>query len=346
MGLFRRKRVPSPADTIPQFWSWWTTEGAAACAAAIAQGGADGIAEEVSARVAAIDPQLAWELGAGDVSEHQLVVTPEGNADLRPLARRWLLAAPPADEIWSYDDHRGAARDPEEVVLQAPGAPEVAFADVRIGARMKATRIDVTVHHPAFPDLEETARLQVAFLALDAALGENDTELWIGEIRPAEQRPLDAFGLTALRALVDNLRRQHVDADGRPQWALLQGQGPRGPVLAAARSPLHPLFGPLFTRHVAAMVPYRDRTDAGLPGPASLEALRALEDRIEDALGTDGLLVAHESSGGSRLFHLYVDPETGAVDRLQPLLDPWPDGDVRVRVTDGDPGWDAVRHLA
>ncbi len=345
MGFFRRKSTPSPTDTIPQFWAWWTTEGAASCASAIAQDTPDRIADDLSGRVAAIHPELAWELTSGDVSEHQLVVTAEGNAEVRPVARRWLMAAPPADEVWSYDDHRGAAANPEEVVLQAPGSPEVAFADIRLGARRHGARIDVTVHHPAFPDVDQHTQLQVAFLALDAALGENDTELWIGEIKPSPYEPMDAFGLSALRALVDNLRRQHVDADGRPQWALLQGEGPGGPVVASARSPLHPLFGPLFTRHVAALVPYRDRTGTGLPGSAALEALRALEDDVESVLGIDGLLVAHESSAGSRLFHVYVDPETDASARVAAVLDRWTDGEVRVSVTDGDPGWDAVRHL-
>lgn len=226
-----------------------------------------------------------------------------------------------------------------------PDAPEIGFADVVVGARRSGSRLDVTVHHPAFADLPDQARVQIAFLALDAALGENDTELWIGEITTATTPPIDGFGLLALRALIADTRRDALDEDGRPQWALLQGEGPDGPVLAAARSPLHPLFGPMFTRHVAAAVPYAERTEVGLPDTASLDALRALEDQLEAEVGADGLLVAHESSAGVRTFHAYVDPEAGTVDRLAALLDAWPDGDVRIRVTDGDPGWEAVRHL-
>jgi hypothetical protein len=304
------------------------------------------MAEEISRRVAAVHPDLAWELAAGQVSEHTLVVTAEGNPDLRPIARRWLLTAPPADETWSYDDHRGAAADPEGIVLRGgDDAPAIAFRDISVSARKAGTRLDVTVHHPAFADLPETARHQVAFLALDAALGENDTELWVGVIDTATHPPIDRFGLLALRSLVADIRRESMDEDGRPHWALLQGEGPNGPVLAAARSPLHPLFGPMLTRHVAAHVPYSAQTEVGLPAPESLDALRALEDRLESALGPDGLLVAHESSAGTRIFHLYVDPESGSVDRLVAALDDWPDGDVRVPVTDGDPGWESVRHL-
>ena len=44
--------------------------------------------------------------------------------------------------------------------------------------------------HPVFADLTEQARSQVALLALDAALGEVDTELWVGDgaARPRSRR--------------------------------------------------------------------------------------------------------------------------------------------------------------
>jgi hypothetical protein len=347
MALFRR-RAAEPADTIPQFWTWWTSEGAGVCAAAIANGTAGQVADEVSDRVHAIHPALAWELAAGEVSEHKLVVSAEGNPELRPVARRWLLAAPAADETWSYDDHRGPVDDPEDVKIvlrDGSGGVEIAFRDVRVSARKVGARFDATVHHPAFADLPTNARVQVAFLALDATLGEHDTEIWIAEIETAEHPPIDGFGLVALRAVVDDLRRESLDDDGRPGWALLSGDGPDGPLVATARSPLHPLFAPMFTRHAAAQVPYQAQTDVGLPATESLGELRALEDQLETAVGAGGMLVAHESSAGLRTFHFYLDPEGDTVDRLTHLLDDWPDGDVRVQVTDGDPGWESVRHL-
>jgi hypothetical protein len=255
MGFFRR-RDARPADTIPAFWGWWTSEGAASCAAALADKAPARIADEMSRRVASVDPGLAWELAAGQLSAHRLVVTAEGNPGLRSVARRWLLAAPDADETWSYDDHRAPVDDPSGITLRgAPGSPDITFADIVLSARTAGTRLDVTIHHPSFADLPDEARLQVAFLALDAALGENDTELWIGEIATAAHAPIDGFGLLALRSLVADLRRESLDEDGRPGWALLQGEGPAGPVLAAARSPLHPLSGPTFPRHLAVQVP-------------------------------------------------------------------------------------------
>lgn len=345
MGLFRR-RSGDGTDGITDFWSWWTAEGAGASAAAIADREPDRMADVIGARVDAIHPDLAWELTAGEVSEHALVVTAAGNPELRPIARRWLLGAPPADPTWSYDDHRPAVAEPDGITLQGgPGTPAIGFADMTVGARRAGAKLDVSIHHPAFSDLPEQARMQVAFLTLDATLGENDTELWIGQVTTATAPPIDGFGLGALRALVADLRHDSLDDDGRPKWALLQGEGANGPVLALARSPLHPLFGPMFTRHVAAHVPYAARSDAGLPDGPSLDALRDLEDQLEAAIGDQGVVVAHESSAGVRTFHAYLDPDADATDRVVALLDPWPDGDVRIKVTDGDPGWENVRHL-
>jgi hypothetical protein len=110
MALFRR-RAADPADSIAGFWSWWTADGAAACAAAIDDREPTRIVDDMSRHVDSLHPGLAWELAAGQVSTHKLVVTAGGDPLLRPVARRWLLAAPAADETWSYDDHRGPSDD-------------------------------------------------------------------------------------------------------------------------------------------------------------------------------------------------------------------------------------------
>ena len=165
------------------------------------------VSDAISAAVETIHPELAWELAAGDVSEHVLVVTAGGNPDLRAAARRWLLAAPAADETWSYADFRPPADDPEAISLSSGQAPDIDFARVSVTARLSGTRFDTVVFHPAFPELDPHARSQVAFLVLDATLGEHDVELWIGEVTPSEVSPVDGFGLNALRAVVQDSRR-------------------------------------------------------------------------------------------------------------------------------------------
>ena len=344
MSLFKRDKKADPDSAIAGFWAWWRDEGAASTAAALAEGTPNLVGDAISEQVRRIDPQLAWELAPGSVSEHQLVVTCAGDPALRALAHRWLLAALPADATWSFSDQRPPAQDPEALPLSSEGGPDIGFSEVQLSARRTGNRFDVVVHHPAFPSLPKEARLQVAFLALDGAPGETDVELWIGTVEVAESSPLDGFGLTALRAVVQDLKRENLDEDGRPRWAIMRGTGRQGPVLAMAQIPLHPVTAPHLTTHVGMTVEYADRSAEGWPGPNSLDALRDLEDRLVELLGTDGQVVAHESTAGVRVLHAFVDAATPAAQRVRSAKWAWPQGRLQVSVTE-DPAWEAVRHL-
>ncbi|WP_404385706.1 hypothetical protein LL946_05820 [Knoellia locipacati] len=289
MGIFRRK---APADkgmaqeqAIEAFWQWWTGEGARLTADAIAAGDPSHLVEPISSRVKAVDDRLAWELGPGRVAQHVLVVSPEGDPDVRAVARRWLRAAPePAtDETWEYADARQRGTCDGSLAI---GPHSIRFSEVVVGARREGSHLDVSIHHPSFRDLPEQARQQVTMLALDEAIGENDVETWLGGITPAVEAPLDGFPLAQLAPLVDGLAAEHRDESGEPTWVLLQGQGPRGRVIASAQVPLAATSAPELDRHVAVQVPFSDLTEDGLPGEGSLGALRLLEDHVAERLGT------------------------------------------------------------
>lgn len=348
MPLFRKKAsAPDLAQGIDAFWAWWAAAGSAQTAAAIADRTPDRMVDELSHRVNGIHPGLAWELASGRRAQHVLVVSPEGNPDLRGAARRWLRAAPEPDETWEYADARQAVPSLDDIRLTL-GKQTVCFGDTVVTARRVGHHFDVTVHHPVFEEIPVEAQLQITYLALDAALGEVDVETWIGEIEPAALAPLDAFPLQHLARLVADLREELTDADGSPTWVMLQGSGPEGPVLAVAQVPLAPTAAPELDEHVAVAASYDQVTDDGLPSDGSLEALRSLEDRLATVLGGRGRLVAHESSGGRRTLHFYVDSATGATRELLEEARGWRhDGAAGVVDTaaEPDPGWSAVRHL-
>lgn len=346
MRLFGKKaaRDSDPAAAIAAFWAWWVEAGAADAAQAVTAGTPEQLTGRLSAQVHTIDPRLAWELAPGVISEHQLVVTSEGDPETRGVARRWLLAAPAADAVWSYTDERPPADDPESVILSSDGAPSISFAEVRVGVTRDGSQLHVAVHHPAFASIPEQARAQVSFLALDTALGENAVELWLGSIDAVLDCPPDALGLLGLRSAVDALAHEYVDADGQSTWTLMQGTGPQGPMLATAQTPLHALTAPHFTSHLEVTVSYADQTAEGLPGSESLTALRELEDELSRHLGRAGKVVAHESHAGVRVIHAYAEDAGPAAAGIRqssrpPLLE-----SVQVKVTH-DPGWEAVRHL-
>ncbi len=333
-----KKRGSAPEDTVTPFWDWWVTEGRS-----LAEQSIDGrldpeeFARTMSEHVTSLG-ELAWELATGETTKHVLVISPEGDPTRRALARRVVLAAPDADETWSYVDSRPPLPNLESITLGP-----VDLSSIRVAARMNGSRFDVQVHHPAFADMSEQARAEVTFLALDAALGEVDTELWLGEIQPVEFAPLDGFGLTALRSVVQDLKRQRLDADGQPRWLMLSGQTPQGPLQAMVQQLLHPVTAPHLDTYVALAVPYRAQSD-GLPGVEALDSLRVFEHRLRARLGNEGQVVAHLSAGGVRTFHVYVDSTADRLATVKEVARSWDQG--RVSVHDmHDPAWEAVTHL-
>lgn len=345
MGIFRRRTQtpsgPSQQEAIDAFWTWWADEGAARTALAIADSNPASMVEPISQRVGAIDERLAWELAPGRLAQHVLVVSPEGDPEVRSVARRWLRAAPKPDTTWEYADAR--QRGSCDGSLQI-GPHTVGFSDLVVGARRQGSCLDVAVHHPSFADLPENVRLQVTMLALDEALGENDVETWLGSITPSEVAPLDAFPLAQLAPFVDGMAAEHLDESGNPTWVLMQGEGPQGRVLASAQVPLVATTAPEFDRHVLVRVPFSDLTEDGLPGEGSLNALRQLEDHVAGRLGEAGQIVAHETSAGSRMLHAYVDSTGPGVDVVRAAVTGWDQGRVEV-ADEPDPGWRGVAHL-
>ena len=344
MGLFKRtpRGEPGGRDPVEAFWSWWRDSGAAATAAALADREPVRIADELGRRVDAIGIGLAWELSAGTESEHVLVVSPEGNPDLRAAARRWLRAAPPRTPTWAYADSRRPVTDLDAVELEVDGRV-IAFRDVVMSARREGLRISVSVHHPSFQHLDDESRATIAYLALDSALGETDVECWIGEVSRPQVAPLDAFPLVWIRSLVADLKSDHTSPDGEPQYVMFRGAGSEGPILAVAQVPLAAATAPDLDTHCAVFLAYLP-DDSGLPNPGSLDALRRFEEGLAVDLGGCGRVVAHQSHAGTRVLHVYVDGTTDAAEQVREHARRWTEGTASVTVT-RDPAWDMVSHL-
>ncbi|MDF8263712.1 DUF695 domain-containing protein [Luteipulveratus flavus] len=340
-GRAQQSAGDSRVAAIDAFWRWWLDEGADRCSSALGGPEADTLVALLDPHVQAIDPGLAWELAPGSDSVHLLVVSAAGDPDLRAPARRWRRVSPEPDAIWSYSDVRPAAPDLAATVLDIEDH-SIDLASVQVAVRRRGTVVDVTVHHPAMPELGEHRTL-AAFLILDAALGEEQTETWIGELATSDVPTIDGFGLHGLVAVVRDLRDDHLGADGRPSWVHLQGDGPDGPVLAAAQVPLAAASAPELDTYVALTVPYDAGAD-GLPTPESLAALEGLESALRESAGDNGRLVAHESAQGVRRLHLYVDGTSTGAEDLRAAALRQARGTAEVEV-EHDPGWSAVQHL-
>lgn len=338
--MFGRRKHKDDTAAIVAFWHWWA--GARGrVQAAIEDGSVESLASEISARVAAINGDLQWELTKGRGAQHAFVVSPAGNAALRATAARWRAAAPAADEVFEYFDARQADDDVFDARIQIAGH-DLELAELRfaVGTGEDAHDLDVGVFHPAFPHMPEGARVQLAFLALDWALGEQQVELWIGQVEalPAGQPDLVTF--TELRAAVANLAAKHAE----PVYAMLTAEDRRGrPVMAMIQVPLRSARWPRFDQHVAVTARYPARPN-GLPTDEALAQLRDLEDRIESVLPPDGEVIAHETTNGVRTIHVYADSTTDKADAVSSVAASYHALNTTV-TANSDPGFEAVAHL-
>jgi hypothetical protein len=349
VAFFRRRNSAaevgaSQVETIAAFWSWWQDQGARESAQAIADGEPERMVGPLSRRVHAIDPGLAWELAPGTAGGHVLVVTSQGVAELRAVARRWRRAGPAADAVWEYSDSRPPVADPAGTVLTL-GDTELDLGSAIALARVSGADLDVAVYHPAFIAMPDDERRVATFLMLDTVLGESAMETWIGTVDVAPEPPMDPVPLAGLRSVVRELSDRFTDAEGAPNWALMRGMTPDGhAVLASAQIPLRAASAPHLDTYVGVEVQFSDVTAEGLPGDGSLSALRDLEEHLNGRLGGSGRIVAHQTHQGARTFHVYVDGTTPAVEQLRAAIVGWDQGGIEVGVRP-DPAWNLVRHL-
>jgi hypothetical protein len=338
---FLRRKVRA-GQGIGEFWRWWATVRVQVERSVEGADWDDKLIGEMSKKVAAIHPDLEWEFTKGATSRHSLVVSPCGNSKLRAIAERWRCAAPTSDTTWAYHSSRQADPDGFNASLTLDGHT-VILEKMRFGVEVDPDRheIDVTSFHPIFSVMTDQEQIRVTFLALDWALGEQAVELWVGRVAAERTEPQRPHTATQLRSAVTNLAQKEAEAS----WAIISAERQDGyGVVASVQLPLKPARWPRFDTHVRLVLPYREIRENGFPGDTSLAALRAFADRLVAAVGVDGELVAHESTKGSRTFHLYVDGMTGAADAAKRLLSGWREGKPTLS-TSFDPSWQGTSHL-
>ena len=325
---------------VEDFWKWWASAGRAAAEAGIDGAGFEGFTGQMTARVNAMHSDLAWELAPGARAEHALVVTAAGDPALRRLAERWYQHAPAVSAVWEYHPARQASLSSLAAVLEI-GGQRLSLDELMFDLHVDNDRdvIDTVVFHPSFARMPSDARNQAGFLALDWALGEDGVTRWIGGFETSGTRPPAGVPADGLIETVGAL----ADRAGHPRWVLLRGEREGAVVLATLAVPAKWVDHPLMDLHMAVTLPFAGQTPEGLPGPGSLDQLRALEDELTDRLEPRALLVAHETTRGVRTLHLYADSDDSAVtEQARDAVAGWPGAAVNSTL---DAGWRAIRHL-
>jgi hypothetical protein len=333
--FFRRFVAPASVHPVTAFWEWWASEGRV-----LDPSTRSPLTDELAARVAAIHGDLAWHLSAGADSEHRLTVSGNGVPELRPVAARWLRAAPPSDETWEFRASQEA--DPRALTNKltiAGHTVDLTATRFQIETHPERLRIDLGVYNPDFDRLPADAPFQVIFLVLDWLLGEDDVERWVAGVERVEDAAAAPSSARDVTEAVASLRREH-DAD---EWTLAgwdEESGTQG--LASFRRALRWVDHPTLDAHHLIHVSYSAQSN-GLPADTSeLQRLRAFESELETHLTGNGILVAHETFAGRRTFHVYTDSEDqNAGDRLTA----WAASEGAEVEATHDPAWREVRHF-
>lgn len=163
VGIFKRgvktSQESGGLSAVPSFWRWWVSEGRPLADQAIQGDGLGNFADEISAQVTRIHPDMEWETAAGRTAQHALIITSGGISDRRSLAERCFRAAPPAHATWEY--HPARQPDPEALRSRLDlGGSELDLSLTRVGLTLDAERqkADVSVFHPGFATIPEQAR--------------------------------------------------------------------------------------------------------------------------------------------------------------------------------------------
>jgi hypothetical protein len=283
-------------------------------AAAIAAGAFDDrLVRDINRAVEWIQPGMAWELAPGQRAQHAFCISPEGNAQLRQAALRWLQSAPAPDETWEYHASRQAS-------ATLPGHLEIAgtgfdLTEMRAisswdGARRRA---DVRLWHPAFAAAPEGVRLQAAFLFLDNLLGEDGVERWIGQIDL-----LDApSGGRTPAELKAEIERHKTDDSGDETWILGKLTRPDGSAaIVAADASLKRIDHPFADSHVTIQIVFGANR---MPNDAEGSLLNEWEDDFLRRLGDTAIYVGRVTEPGSRTLHFAAQD----ADAMRPAIDSW-----------------------
>lgn len=297
----------------------------------------DAIIERVNQAVRAIHPDLAWTFCAGVDTAHAFALSGEGRAELRIIAERWRAEAPP-DARFEFLSARPAAEEDSllQVELRAGSGPPIDFASVRLGVERDDDRLllHVSLFHPAFSDLPEAARGQIAFLALDHALGEDGVERWVGGIETVTASPAGGVDLVALRSLTRALAEQ-----ARP-WVIAEYEEDGFLMLLTTCPSLKRWEHPRLDTCCMVTVSY-DGGDDGLPEVDLDTLFGPLEDElmalVDDAESAEHF--ARVTGRGQRRNFIYLDGDSMDGARIEA----WAEARGRMKVElIEDPSWDLL----
>lgn len=193
------------ADSIRAFWDWFRGRVAV---------GLDPddprIVPEFERHLAAIHPDLSWEIGPGSRARNALAISPSGDLALRPLADSVVSSAP---SIRNWEVHSGRQRrewSPEfRIELKSGGVVAVDATDWKFALLRYPDGVHELVILASHSGLEGDALHSAVSFVVESALGEYDAMGLLDSLTiDVEEDPRLQGKLRPISELGDLLRRR------------------------------------------------------------------------------------------------------------------------------------------
>ena len=192
-----------------QINNWWIAfyQHHEQLAVELKKGGGEFLSEFMQEHLQSKVIDIAWEFGFNQQTQkYQLVLTPEDDLDLRPLVDN-LIARAPQLEDWSFYTYRQPISfvDCEKTVPIKSGEP---LLDLQFtGSKCLENKVEIKFYYPGIEKDKTLYNLVVnqAFFTLEALLGEEILDKWIGiiEVHELPKEDIQLLPLTDLKAYVD-----------------------------------------------------------------------------------------------------------------------------------------------
>lgn len=321
-------------DAIADFWGWWK-KARPRVEHAIEARDLEGVDDELTKAVQAIDPGLRWELGPGDDGRNGLALIWDGSLERRRLTEAWRERAPAKDKSWTYFAARPAGNAWKDLVIElGPHRLELGKFVCSFEIDKTTERVHTKLFHPGLSKAPENVRVTITFVMLDRAFGEDGVERWLGEIEIATSKPKGARPVTDLVKAVKQLAKK---ATGE-QFALYEGERDGAAIFIMKNEALKPIDHLHCDTELSVRLAIEDATDAGLPTKKESVALDKIENDLIRSLGDDAAFHGRETVAETRTLFFFASPAAlKKVERWQKKAK----RDVRV-ATRPDPAWDGL----
>jgi hypothetical protein len=292
-----------------------------------------------------VDDRIMWEFGPGTGGRggQRLVLTPEAEHRLRPLVDVVLSRAPELDG-WEFHPHR-LAEDLSHALRAVAERTSVEFYGWQAHADLTDEGLIDIVLSPPFALSEKEEARAAALLLVEALVGEELMDVWVGDVEIAAHSGSGPLGDLApvVRALVEAQRARlpklpYWRRAREASWTLLRlaprtGQtdfaGQQDMLIAKTMDldlwkALHgqrPFHSRRFSRSGEVMATLKIDGANGLAGDGLIDKA-SIEDAVAHTL--EPLKLGGQIGGGTGLRYSYIDLALtnveAAMDELRPVL--------------------------